>query len=153
VIARVRDDGSMDRPDDPPAWPSDALPPGGRCRISEAEWAAFLEAAEPLHQWGGTFLHDEARSGRGALVRVYLRDDSGAARHACVRFDAARSDAARAAVEQVEAASRRAADVISAGLRKNARSTADLLAEEAASRAFTDAAEAMYRELLGGTAR
>jgi hypothetical protein len=150
VIARVRDDGSMDRPRDPPAFPSDALPPGGRCRISEAEWAAFLELAEPLHQWGGTFLFDETRAGRGALVRAYLRDDSGAARHLCLRFDAARSGAAREAVERVELASRRAADVISAGLGKDARTLADLAAEEAASRAFTDAAEAMYRELLAG---
>lgn len=138
----------MKRPGHGPPWPSDALAPGAQARISEGEWFAFLEAAEPLHQWGGTFLFDERRAGAGELVRVYLRDDSGAGRHACVRLDAARSAAARDGVERVEAASRHAADVISAGLRKDARTPADLDAERAASEAFTAEAEALYRGLL-----
>jgi len=129
-------------------WRSDALAPGGQARISEEEWFHFLQAGEPLHQWGGTFLFDEAAAGAGELVRVYLRDDSGAARHTCVRLDATRSAAARAGVVRVEDASRRAADVITAGQQKPARNIADLEAEEAASRSFTEAAEALYRELL-----
>ena len=129
-------------------WASDALAPGAQARIAEAEWFHFLEAAEALHQWGGAFLFDEARAGAGELVRVYLRDDSGAGRHACLRLDAPRSAAARAGVERIEAASRRAADVITAGQRKPARSIADLEAEEAAGRALTELSEALYRELL-----
>lgn len=131
-----------------PPWPSDALAPGAQVRISEGEWCAFLEAAEPLHQWGGTFLFDERRAGAGELVRAYLRDESGAGRHLCLRLDAARSAAARAGVERVEAASRHAADVISAGLRRTVRTPADLQAEHEASAAFTSTAEALYRELL-----
>ena len=36
------------RPAARPDWPSDRLAPGTQCRISEGEWAAFLEAAEAL---------------------------------------------------------------------------------------------------------
>ncbi len=130
-------------------WVGDALAPGAQAAISEAEWFRFLELVEPLHQWGGAFLFDEARAGSpDGLVRVYLRDDSDAARHTCVRLDAARTAAARAGVERIEAAARHAADVITAGQRQTAQSVADLQAEEAASRAFTQAAEALYRELL-----
>jgi hypothetical protein len=131
-----------------PTLLSEALQPGAQVRISEAEWFHFLEAAEPLHQWGGAFLFDEARAGSGELVRVYLRDDSGAGRHVCQRLEAARSAAARAGVERIEAASRRAADVITAGQAKAARSVADLEAEEAAGRELTETAESLYRELL-----
>ena len=137
----------------PPAFASDALQPGAQARVSEAEWFHFLEAAEPLHQWGAAFLFDEARAACGPLVRVYLRDDSGAGRHACLRLDAARSAAARAGVERIEAASRRAADVITAGQRKPSRSIADLQAEEAAGRELTEVSEALYRELLATTRR
>jgi hypothetical protein len=130
-------------------WASDALLPGAHAAISEAEWFRFLELAEPLHQWGSAFLFDEARARvPEGLVRVYLRDDSGAARHVCVRLDASRSAAARAGVLRIEAAARHAADVITAGQRQASQSVADLQAEEAASRAFTEAAEALYRELL-----
>jgi hypothetical protein len=129
---------------------SDALQPGTHARISEAEWFDCLQAAEPLHQWGGAFLFDETRAGRGQLVRVYLRDDSGAGRHLCVRLDAARTAAARAGVARIEAASRRAADLITAGQRAPALSVADLEAQAAASQALVDESERLYRELLGG---
>ena len=129
---------------------SDSLAPGTHGRISEDEWFECLQSAEPLHQWGGAFLFDEARAGAGQLVRVYLRDDSGAGRHTCVRLDAARSAAARAGVERVEAASRRAADLITAGQRQPALSVADLEAQAAASQALVDESERLYRELLGG---
>ena len=131
-----------------PGWASETLAPGAQARIGEAEWFHFLEAQEPLHQWGGAFLFDEARGGAGALVRVYLRDDSGAGRHVCLRLDAARSAAARAGVERIEAAGRRAADVITAGQQKAARSIADLQAEEDAGRELTEVSDALYRELL-----
>ena len=136
-----------------PAWTSDALAPGAQALIAEAEWFHFLQAAEPLHQWGAAFLFDETRAaagepGAGELVRVYLRDDSGARRHTCLRLDSERSAAARAGAERFEAASRRAADVITAGQKKAARSIADLEAEEAAGRELTEVAEALYRELL-----
>ena len=132
----------------PRAWASDGLAPGTHGRIDEEEWFHFLQAAEPLHQWGGAFLFDEARAGTGPLVRVYLRDDSGAGRHACQRLDATRSAAARAGAERVEAASRRAADLITAGQRRPARTVADLQAEEAAGQELIRTAEALYRDLL-----
>jgi hypothetical protein len=143
----------------PQALRSASLSPGESCRVSEAEWFHFLELAEPLHQWGAAFLFDEERlppSSRAAaagtlrLVRVYLRDDSGEAKHSCVRLDALRSAAARAGVERVEAASRQAADVITALQARESLSVADMEAQEAASRRFVDAAEALYRELLAG---
>jgi len=126
-------------------WASQRLEPGGRCRISEAEWFHFLESGESLHQWGPAFLLDE---GRGASVRLYARDDSGAGRHTCVRLDAARSDAARRGVLKLEVLSRRAADVITRLQGQASQSVADLEAQEAASRVFAEAAEALYRELL-----
>jgi len=126
-------------------WRSASLPPGGRCRISEAEWFHFLESGEPLHQWGPAFLLDE---GRGASVRLYARDDSGAGRHLCVRLDAARSDAARRGALKLEVLSRRAADVISRLQGQAATSLPEMEEQEAASRRFTEAAEALYRELL-----
>ena len=129
---------------------SDGLSPGAHGRITEDEWFDCLQAAEPLHQWGGAFLFDEARAGSGDLVRVYLRDDSGAGRHACVRLDAARSAVARAGVLRIEAASRRAADLITAGQSRPALSVADLEAQAAASQALLDESERLYRELLGG---
>lgn len=130
-------------------WGSDALLPGTHGAISEAEWFHFLELAEPLHQWGSAFLFDEARMGAPVgLVRVYLRDDSGKGRHTCVRLDVQRSAAAREGVLRIEAAARHAADVITAGQQQARQSVADLQAEEAASQAFTEAAEALYRELL-----
>jgi hypothetical protein len=134
-----------------PAFSSDTLSPGAQARIAEAEWFHFLEQHEALHQWGAAFLFDEARAGCGELVRVYLRDDSGAGQHTCLRLDAARSAAARAGVERIEAASRRAADVITAGQQKAARSIADLEAEEAAGRELIEVSEALYRELLAPT--
>lgn len=126
-------------------WASERLAPGARCRISEAEWFHFLESGEPLHQWGPAFLLDE---GRGASVRLYARDDSGAGRHTCARLDAARSDAARRGVLKLEVLSRRAADVISRLQAQAAASLPEMEEQEAASRRFTEAAEALYRELL-----
>lgn len=138
--AQVADGGSVPGP-----WASPRLDPGGRCRVSEDEWRHFLMLAEPLHQWGAAFLHDE---GEGGCVRVYLRDDGPAARHTCVRLDVRRSAWAREGVVAVEAASRRAADVISAGQRRAVQAPGDLEAEQRASRAFVEAAEALYRRLL-----
>lgn len=155
--------GVPDMPDLPDHAPhtfrSAHLLPGESCRISEAEWFHFLELVEPLHQWGSTFLFDEERAPPAAhstaggplrLVRVYLRDDSGAARHSCVRLDALRSAAARAGVERVEQSSRDAADVITALQERPSLSVADMEAQEAASRRFVETAEALYRELLAG---
>jgi hypothetical protein len=126
-------------------WASLLLPPGAHGRISEAEWAHFLESCEPLHQWGGAYMIDEGEPG---CVRIYLRDDSGRGAHACVRLDAARSSAARAGVARIEASSRRAADLITRLQDKPALSVADMAAQEEASRVFVETAEAVYRELL-----
>jgi hypothetical protein len=65
-----------------------------------------------------------------------------------VRLDVRRSAWAREGVVAVEAASRRAADVISAGQRRAVQAPGDLEAEQRASRAFVEAAEALYRRLL-----
>jgi len=140
----------------PQRWPSDALAPGQRCGISEAEWFALLERSEPLFQWGGAFLHDEGApsqagapaSGGAALLRAYLRDDSGRGAHLCLRFDAATSAEARRGVAEVEALSRAAADRITAGQAATRQSAADLAAEQVAGAAFTDAAEQLWRRLL-----
>lgn len=132
-------------------WPSERLAPGGRCRISEAEWFHFLESGEPLHQWGPAFLLDERASGGAPgeqLVRLYARDDSGAGRHTCVRLDGLRSDAARRGALRVEVLSRQAADVITALQRKASMSLPEMEAQEAASRRLADVAEALYRELM-----
>jgi hypothetical protein len=128
-----------------PAWASARLPPGGRRFISEDEWRHFLTEREPLHQWGAAYLLDEGGDG---CVRVYLRDDGAQARHTCVRLDARRSALARAGAEAVEAASRRAADVITAGQQRPSHTPAELEAEAQASAAFVQAAEALYRDLL-----
>jgi hypothetical protein len=128
-------------------WSSERLEPGARCRISEAEWFHFLERGEPLHQWGPAFLLDE---GRGAPVRLYARDDSGAGRHTCLRLDAARSDRARRGALRVEVLSRQAADVITGLQSKTSQSLLELEAQAAASRRLAEAAEALYRELLAG---
>lgn len=126
---------------------SDALVPGRSCVISESEWFAFLEAKEPLHQWGGAFLHEESP---GGLVRIYVRLDVGRQQWRCVRLDAARSARARQGVEQVEAAARRAADVVTTLQQRGRATTTELAAQERASAAFVEAAEALYRELLIG---
>ncbi|MHC5209484.1 MAG: hypothetical protein ACYTG2_02055 [Planctomycetota bacterium] len=126
-------------------WFSERLDPGGSCRIHEDEWRHFLMVGEPLHQWGGAFLFDEGEDG---CVRVYLRDDREAARHTCVRLDVRRSAAARTGVVAVEAASRRAADVITSGQQSRAQRPGDLEAEAQASQSFVQAAEALYRQLL-----
>jgi hypothetical protein len=132
-------------------WPSLRLAPGGRCRISEAEWFHFLESGEPLHQWGPAFLVDERAAGGRSdapLVRLYARDDSGGGRHTCVRLDAARSHAARRGALRVELLSRRAADVITALQRKDSMSLPEMEAQEAASQRLAAAAESLYRELI-----
>jgi hypothetical protein len=126
-------------------WPSEGLAPGARCRISEAEWFHFLERGDPLHQWGPAFLLDE---GRGALVRLYARDDSGAGRHVCVRLDAAASDVARRGVIRLEVLSRRAADAITRLQDRPSTSLREMEEQDATSRRFTDAAEALYRQLI-----
>jgi len=149
-------------------WPSERLPPGARCRISEAEWFHFLERGEPLHQWGPAFLLDERASAgaRGSatapdglvapdapvapLVRLYARDDSGAGRHVCLRLDGPASRTARRGALRIELLSRQAADLISALQGKASLSVADMEAQEAASRRLADAASALYRELLAG---
>jgi hypothetical protein len=129
-----------------PARPvSDGLSPGGQARIPEAEWFSFLERGEPLHQWRGAFLYEEQP---GGLVRVYLRDDSGAGGHVCVRLDEQRSAAARRGVERVEEAARRAADVITALQGQSVQSVADLAAQDEASRLLVEEADGLYRELL-----
>ena len=130
---------------DAAGWRSASLPPGGRCRISEAEWFHFLESGEPLHQWGPAFLVDE---GRGGSVRLYARDDSGAGRHTCIRLDAAGSDRARRGALKLEVLSRQAADVITALQRKSSMSLLEMEAQEAASQRLARAAEALYRELM-----
>jgi len=153
----------------PHTFRSAQLQPGESCRISEAEWFHFLELVEPLHQWGAAFHFDEERAPPAArasaggplfLVRVYLRDDrsrwggasgeveAAAGQHTCVRLDALRSAAARAGVEQVERASRDAADIITAAQAKPSLSVADMEAQEAASQRFVQTADALYRELL-----
>ena len=143
----------------PHTFRSAHLDPGESCRISEAEWFHFLELIEPLHQWGAAFLFDEERAPPAArpsaggplrLVRIYLRDDSGEAKHSCVRLDALRSATARGGVERVEQTSRDAADVITALQARPSLSVADMEAQEAASRRFVETAEALYRELLAG---
>ena len=115
--------------------------------ITEQEWFDALTGCEPLHQWGPAFLHEETAGGR---VCVYVRDDSGQGRHACVRLDAVASGRARAGVEAVEVAARQAADVISFNQAKPSLSTADMAEEQEASRVYTDTADALYRELLAG---
>ena len=104
MIARANDDGHGPRPDrhepQDSGHASLGLMPGAHCRISEDEWFHFLQAGEPLHQWGAAYLVDE---GEGAYVRVYLRDDSGQSGHLCMRLDAERSARARAGVAAVEA--------------------------------------------------
>lgn len=134
-------------PGQPPTdRPSERLEPGARCTISEGEWFDVLESRTLLHQWGPAFLVDEGAAGD---VRLYLRDDEHG-RHLCLRLDAAASARARAGVEQVEAAARQAADVITANQAKASQSPADLAAERAVSLAYTASAEALYRELMGG---
>ena len=140
-------------------WPSLRLAPGGRCRLSEAEWFHFLESGEPLHQWGPAFLLDERTSAAAAaaagavtpgvaLVRLYARDDSGAGRHTCLRLDAAASHAARRGALRLEVLSRQAADVITAMQAKTSLSLLEMEAQDAASRRLAEAAEALYRELM-----
>ncbi len=126
-------------------WASLLLAPGSHGPISEAEWCHFLEHCEPLHQWGGAYLIDEGGAG---CVRIYLRDDSGRAGHACVRLDAARSAQARQGVARIEAASREAAHLITRLQAKPALTVDDLAAQDEASRRFVETAEALYRELL-----
>jgi hypothetical protein len=127
------------------AWASERLDPGGSCRIPEDEWRHFLLAQEPLHQWGAAYLLDEGADG---CVRVYLRDDGAASRHTSVRHDIRRSATARAGVDEVEAASRRAADVITSGQQRSSQAPGDLEQEARASQDFVRAAEALYRRLL-----
>ncbi len=128
---------------------SDALQPGAHCRIGEAEWFHFLQVREPLHQWGGAFLHAEGPE-PSDLVRVYLRDDSRRGVFMCVRLDAARSRQARTGVAGIESLSRAAADVITANQAKAALSPADMGAEQHASARFQEAGDALYAALLGG---
>ena len=134
-------------------WASARLAPGGRCRISEAEWFHFLESGEPLHQWGPAFLLDERAAGGAAgepLVRLYARDDSGGGRHTCVRLDGLASHAARRGVLKLEVLSRRAADLITRLQGQAETALPELEAQDAASRGFAEAAEALYRGLLSG---
>jgi len=128
-------------------WPSERLAPGARCGISEAEWFHFLESGEPLHQWGPAFLLDE---GRGACVRLYARDDSGAGRHLCARLDAAASDAARRGVLRLEVLSRRAADTITRLQGQPATSLREMEEQDAVSRRLQEQSEALYRSFLRG---
>ena len=69
--------------------PEHASRPLGEIRaITEQDWFDALTATDPLHQWGPAFLAEEPTGGR---VRVYVRDDSGQGRHACLRLDASAS--------------------------------------------------------------
>jgi hypothetical protein len=149
MIARANDDDHGPRPERheprPSAHASLGLAPGTHCRISEAEWFHFLQAGEPLHQWGSAYLVDE---GEGRSVRIYLRDGSGKAGHVCVRLDDERSRRARAGVEEIEAASRDAADVITELQSRPQLGLDDMEAQDRASRRFVETAEALYRELL-----
>jgi len=128
---------------------SDSLAPGTQCPIPEEEWFAFLERHEPLHQWGGAFLHEEEP---GGLVRVYVRLDVGRREFRCLRLDAPASARAREGVRAIEEASRRAADLVTALQRQGHASVAELGEQEHASAALVRTAETVYRELLGGAA-
>lgn len=149
MIARAHDDDHGPRPErhDPHAsgHASLVLAPGAHCRIGEGEWFHFLQADEPLHQWGAAYLVDEGEAG---FVRVYLRDDSGKGGHLCMRLDAERSARARAGVEAIEASSRAAADVITEMQVRPQLHIEDMEAQERASRRLVETAEALYRELL-----
>jgi hypothetical protein len=149
MIARANDDDRGPRPErhdpDPSIHASLGLAPGAHCRISEAEWSHFLQEDEPLHQWGGAYLVDE---GEGRAVRIYLRDDSGKARHVCMRLDAERSARARVGVQEIEVASRDAADVITDLQSRSKHSLQDMEAQDRASRRFVETADGLYRELL-----
>ena len=139
----------------PPERPSLGLAPGAHVAISEDEWFHFLEAGEPLHQWNNVFLVDERREGHGddgggACVRAYVRAETPGKPHLCLRLDGPRSERARVAAEEIEAASRALADLITKHQGQASMSTADMAAEQEASAAFTALADRIYAELLGG---
>ncbi len=117
--------------------------PGERALIAESEWYRVLETSEPVHQWGSALLVEHV----GGTLLLYVRDTSGAERHACVHLDAAATARARAGVAQIEALSAAAADLVTRQMEEGATS-AQIQAQQDASAAFVQLAEELYRELL-----
>ena len=117
--------------------------PGRQSRISESEWYRVLESVEPLHQWGSALLVEHP----GGTLLLYVRDTTGAEKHGCVHLDAAASARAREGVAEIERLSSAAADLVTGQMEQGA--TADQIAEQqAASAAFVQCAQDLYRELL-----
>lgn len=118
------------------------VPVGGWRAIDEAAWYAALETCDLLHQWGSALLVDDGES-----LWVFVRDVTEAKRHTVVRHDAADSEAGRAGVRHVELLARRAATVIAESQRRGSSTVQQMSAESAASAAFVEAAEDLYRRL------
>jgi len=130
---------------DPLGLLDDDMPPGSWRPLGESEWILALESFAPVHQWGPGLLIEEP--GASGLLRLWLRDDSGAGRHRLLRLDAATSVRARAGLARVEAAARQVADLLAAERERGQSSPEQLRNQQAASDDYVHLAETLYREL------